>query len=208
MPGGEGVERRDPGRRQVESEGQPACEREPDPRAGETARPGADGERVEVGRAGAGLPEQGVHVLEQGACPRDALAEQLAVGDERARRRLRRRVERQDQHLDWPQPDSLIRDPGARTPEADRLSAAGCSVDNRTRRCPLRGRRGTFTASLLAAPLAAVDRTRRLVTSTCSSRTVAAARAASPRLPPATRRKRPHRRSTARDRPTPPQISR
>ena len=46
----------------------------------------------------AALPQQRVDVLEQRLRARGALAEHLAVVDERARRHLRRRVERQRQH--------------------------------------------------------------------------------------------------------------
>ena len=54
---------------------------------------------VEVGGAGGRLTQQGVDVLEQGAGDRRALAEQLAVVDERARGDVSRGVEGQDEHL-------------------------------------------------------------------------------------------------------------
>src|SRR5262249_3619378 len=44
------------------------------------------------------LPQQRVDILEQQLCARNALAEHLAVVDERARRDLCRRVERERQH--------------------------------------------------------------------------------------------------------------
>ncbi len=52
----------------------------------------------EVARMRAALPQQRVDVLEQRRGARDALAEHLAVVDERTRRHLRRSVERQRQH--------------------------------------------------------------------------------------------------------------
>ena len=54
--GGEGGERRDAGDRELEREGEPARDREPDPRAREAARPGPDDDRREIGGDAAARP--------------------------------------------------------------------------------------------------------------------------------------------------------
>ena len=96
--GGEGGERRDAGAGQVEREREPARDGEPDADSREAAGAETDGEPVEVGRMRAGLAQQRVHVLEQRLRARDALAEQLVVVHERARRDRGRRIEGQRQH--------------------------------------------------------------------------------------------------------------
>ena len=109
--------------------------REPDTRAREASRPGADDERVEIRRLDLRLCEQRVDVLEQRACRADALAEHLAVADEGARRDVGRRVEREDEHQEMPCSSAVSAEASVTT----RRSPPPCS--SRPRRVPAEARR-------------------------------------------------------------------
>ena len=63
-----------------------------------SAGPDADDESAELALVGAALPQQRVDVLEERLRARGPLGENLAVVDERARRSVSGRVERQRQH--------------------------------------------------------------------------------------------------------------
>ena len=62
-------------------------------------RAGADGCPADVAGLEPGLRQQLLDVLQHAHGPRGALAEHLAVADERHRGHIRGRVKREDQHL-------------------------------------------------------------------------------------------------------------
>src|SRR5918993_1624282 len=95
-------ERRHADAGKVERKPQAAGECEADPGAREAARSRSHDQSVEIRSAGPGRREQVVDVLEQRSREPDALAQDLAVAHERARRDVRRGVEGEDEHQEMP----------------------------------------------------------------------------------------------------------
>src|SRR4029450_9096369 len=115
---GQCVQSGDAGETDGQGEGERAPGRQSHPQAREAARPGSDDDPFELRVPHAAAPEQRVEILEYGGRAAGQLAEGRAVPDERARRNVRGRVEREDQHS---------------TTSMRRRSSPACSSDKRKR---------------------------------------------------------------------------